>query len=86
MGFLEWRPEPGLYSRVPAGVAIKNFCLFSDIRTPSYYGHLRNINSAWQDITDTSGGEAGDRDSLSGWHSDIGIPLHFQEESGIISF
>ena len=52
----------------------------------SYDGHLWNINSAWQDNTDTSGGEAGDRGSLSGWHSDIGIPIHFQEESGIISF
>ena len=30
---------------------------------------------------DDSGGEAGDRGSLSSWHSDIGIPIHFQEES-----
>ena len=34
MGFLELRQEPGLYSRVSAGVAIKNFCLFSNVRTP----------------------------------------------------
>ena len=35
---------------------------------------------------DTSGGESGDRGSLSSWHSDIGIPTHFQEESGIVTF
>ena len=34
MGFLELRQDPGVYSRVTAGVAIKNFCLFSDVRTP----------------------------------------------------
>ena len=34
---------------------------------------------------DASGGEAGDRSSLSSWHSDIGIPIHFQEESGIVT-
>ena len=45
---------------------------------------LRNLNYAWQDNTDASGGEAGDRVSLSSWHSDIGIPIHFQEESGIV--
>ena len=34
----------------------------------------------------TSLGEAGDEASLSSWHSDIGIPINFQEESGIITF
>ena len=34
---------------------------------------------------DTSVGEAGDENSLSIWHSDIGNPIHFQEESGIIT-
>ena len=52
----------------------------------SYDGHLRNLNYAWQDITDASGGEAGDRGSLSSWHSDIGMSTHFQEESGIVTF
>ena len=52
----------------------------------SYNGHLRNLNYAWQDITDASGGEAGDRVSLSSWNSDIGIPIHFQKESGIVTF
>ena len=52
----------------------------------SYDGHLRTLNYVWQDNKDTSGGEAGNRGSLSSWHSDIGIPIHFQEESGIDTF
>ena len=35
---------------------------------------------------DASGGEVGDQASLSRWHSDIGIPINFQEESGIVTF
>ena len=35
---------------------------------------------------DASGGEAGDQGSLSSWKSDIGIPIHFQKESGIVTF
>ena len=35
---------------------------------------------------DASGVEAGDQVSLSSWKSDIGIPIHFQKESGIITF
>ena len=35
---------------------------------------------------DDSGGEAGDRGSLSSSHIDTGIPIYFQEESGIIIF
>ena len=35
---------------------------------------------------DASGGEAGDQGSLSSWNSDIGIPIHFQKESGIVTF
>ena len=34
---------------------------------------------------DASVGEAGDENSLSIWHSDIGTPIHFQEESGIVT-
>ena len=34
---------------------------------------------------DASGGEAGDRGSLSSWDSNTGIPIHFQEESGIVT-
>ena len=35
---------------------------------------------------DASVGEAGDRGSHSSWNSDIGSPIHFQIESGIVSF
>ena len=35
---------------------------------------------------DASGGEAGDRGSISSWHSGIGIPTNFQGESGIVTF
>ena len=41
--------------------------------------HLRNLNKAWQENTEASGGEAGDQGSLSSWNSDIGIPIHFQK-------
>ena len=34
MVFLELRREPGVCSRVMAGVASKKFCLFIDLRTP----------------------------------------------------
>ena len=34
---------------------------------------------------DASGGEAGDQASLSSWQSDIGIPINFQEGSGIVT-
>ena len=53
---------------------------------PSYDEQQRNLNYAWQDNTDASGGEAGERVSLSSWNSDIGIPIHFQEEYGIHTF
>ena len=52
----------------------------------SYDGHLRNLNYAWQDNTDASGDEAGYRGSHSSWNSDVGIPIHFQKVSGIITF
>ena len=34
MVFLELQREPGVHSRVTVGVAINNFCFFSDVRTP----------------------------------------------------
>ena len=52
----------------------------------SYDGHLRNLNYAWQDNMDASVGEAGDRGSLDSCNSDIGILIHFQKESGIVTF
>ena len=35
---------------------------------------------------DASGGETGDQGSLSSWNSDIGIPIHLQKQSGIVTF
>ena len=34
MGFLELRQEPGIYTRVTAGMAIRNTTLFCKVRTP----------------------------------------------------
>ena len=34
MGLLELRQELGVYSRVTAGMAIRNSALFSEVRTP----------------------------------------------------
>ena len=34
MGFLELWQEPGVYSRVAAGMSIRNWSLFSEVRTP----------------------------------------------------
>ena len=52
----------------------------------SYDGHLRKLNYAWQENTDSSGGEPGCQASLISWHSYIGIPINFHEESGIVTF
>ena len=52
----------------------------------SYEGHLGKLNYAWQENTDSSGGELGGQASLISWHSYIGIPINFHEESGIITF
>ena len=44
MCFLELRQEPGLYSRVTAGMSIRNSSLFIEIRNLSRYeGQLRNV-------------------------------------------
>ena len=52
----------------------------------SYAGYLRNLNYAWQENTDASGGEVGDQASLSSFHRDFGIPINFQEDSGLVIF
>ena len=51
-----------------------------------YDGHLRNVNYTWQGNMDASGSQGGDQVSFSSWHSDVGIPINFHEESGIITF
>ena len=52
----------------------------------SYDGHLGKLNYAWQENTDTSEGELVGQASVISWHSYIGIPINFHEESGIINF
>ena len=52
----------------------------------SYDRHLGKLNYAWQENTDASGGEAGGQASLISWHSYIGIPINFHEESSIVTF
>ena len=37
MGFLELRPEPGVYSRVTAGMSIRNSSLFIEVRNLCRY-------------------------------------------------
>ena len=52
----------------------------------SYEEHLRNVHEASQGNMDASRGEAGQQVSPMNCHSDIGIPIHSQEESGIVTF
>ena len=52
----------------------------------SFDGHLGKIKYAWQENTDASGGELRGQASLISWHSYIGIPINFHEESGIVIF
>ena len=45
MGFLELPQEPGVYSRVIAGMSIRNSSLFIEVRNLSRYeGQTRNVN------------------------------------------
>ena len=52
----------------------------------SYEGHPSNLLENWLGNLDVFRGEAGDPGSLSICHRDIGIPINFQEESGIVTF
>ena len=52
----------------------------------SYDGKLRNLHLALHNNTDASGSEVGNQASLSSCHRDIGLPIHFQEESGLVTF
>ena len=51
----------------------------------SFQGHLGILLELWQDSLDTSRVEGGDPGFLSSCHWDVGIPINFQEESGIVS-
>ena len=52
----------------------------------SYGRHLTKLHEAWQVNMDAFRAEAGDPGCLSTCHSNIGIPIHFQQESGIANF
>ena len=52
----------------------------------SYDGHLWKLNYACQENTDASEGEPEGQASLISFHSYIGIPINFHEESGIVTF
>ena len=87
MGFLELRPEPGVYSLVTAGMAIRNATFFIKVTTPVSLGRTPPESKlGWQDNTEASGGEVGNQASLSSFHRDIGISINFQEESGLGTF
>ena len=51
----------------------------------SFHGHFVILLESWQVIRDTSRVEEGEPGSLTICPWDIGIPIYFQEESGIIS-
>ena len=52
----------------------------------SYDRLLGKLNFTGQENTDASGGEAGGQASLISWHSYIGIPINFHEESVLVTF
>ena len=86
MVFLELRRGPGVHSRVTAGIAFNNLCFFRDVRTPLLLRCTpQQSKLGLHNNTDATGGEAGDRGSLSIWYSDIGTPIRFQEKSGIVT-
>ena len=87
MVFLELRWEPGVYSQVTTGMALQNTCLFSmSGLLSSCEGHLGILLEAWQGNRDDSRGEARDPEYLSSFQRYIGIPINFQEDSGIAPF
>ena len=51
-----------------------------------YNGQFGKLNYAWQQNTDASGGEPGGQAALISWHSFIGIPINFHEESASSHF
>ena len=86
MFFLELRRNLGYILKLRRGWLFKTrVCSAKSGLLSSYDGHLRKLNYAWQDNTGAYGGEAGDRGSLSSCKSDIGIQIHFQKESGIVT-
>ena len=79
--------ERGVYCLVTAVMAIRNSTLFCEGRTPVEVPRTpQKSKLGLKDNTDASEGEVGDHASLSSFHSDIGIPINFQEESGLFTF
>ena len=77
----------GYILELPRGWTFKtHFCSVRSGLLSCNVGHLRNLLEVWQGNKDASRGEAGVRGSLFSCHSNIGIPINFQEESGIVSF
>ena len=85
--FLSWGRKLVYILEFLHGCQLKT-CFYSSTsgHLSSYKGQLRNLDEAWQGNTDTSRGEAGEQVSLSSCHSDIGFPVYFQEDSGIVTF
>ena len=87
MSFLELRQAPGVYSRVKGGWPFETqVCSAKSGLLFSYDGHLGKLYYASQKNTDASGGEPGGQVSLISWHSYIGVPINFHEDSGIVTF
>ena len=85
--FLELHQESWVYTRDKREWPFETpLCSVKSRHLCSYEGHLMNLNYAWQDNTDTTGGEVRDQVSLSSFHRDLGIPINFQEESSLIIF
>ena len=52
----------------------------------TYEGQFRNLFEAWHGNMDASRCEPGEPGTLSSCQSDVGIPINFQEGSGIVTF
>ena len=61
-------------------------CLVTSGLMFTYERQLRNLHEAWQGSMYTFRGEVEEKVSLSCCHSDIGIPINFQKESGNVTF
>ena len=78
--------ETRVYSLVMVGMILQRCVSSVTSGLSSHEGHLRNLVEPCQGNTDASHGEAKDQASFSGCQSDIGLPINFQEESGIVNF
>ena len=85
--FLEVQQEPGYILELWLEWPVKTrVCSATSGLLSSCGGHLSILLEAWQGNRYASQAVVGDPDILSSCHRDIGIPINFQEESGIVSF